>query len=214
MRFRAAPPGSNPRPQSAHASHNAGQGPDNTTIVPMTPTDPLNHSYAGRTGYLRDSKLKRAGMELIGNTPYGWRCRDRKGVEPDPHKQRVRKTITSLRTEARPLRHIAAYLHTERRSPLCPKWVAVAALLHCTNPEGRVVIEDDMAASAAKSHSSERRQSSMAHHQSRSSSGMLVTRYRHHYHQRCHSHHRARHYCCNWKQNHLLVQETRPSTVQ
>lgn len=85
---------------------------------------------------------------------------------------------------------------------------------HCTNPEGRLVIEDDMATSAAKSDSSEQRQSSMAYHQSSRSSEMLVTRYRHHCHQRCHSHHRARHYCCNWKRNHLLLRETQPSTVQ
>jgi len=59
---------------------------------------------------------KRSRMEFVGNCAYGFRlCADGKTVEPDPHEQRVRKTISRLRNEGRSLRQIAAYLNKERR---------------------------------------------------------------------------------------------------
>jgi DNA invertase Pin-like site-specific DNA recombinase len=58
---------------------------------------------------------KKANMERCGNTGYGFRCVDGRTVEPDPHEQRVRKTITRLREQGQSLRQIAAYLNKERR---------------------------------------------------------------------------------------------------
>jgi DNA invertase Pin-like site-specific DNA recombinase len=59
---------------------------------------------------------KKAQMQFTGNCPFGFRlCADGKTVEPDPHEQRVRKTITRPRDQERSLRQIAAYLNKERR---------------------------------------------------------------------------------------------------
>lgn len=59
---------------------------------------------------------KRANREFVGNAPYGFRlCVDGKSVEPDPHEQRVRKTITHLRDQGQSLRQIAAHLNKQRR---------------------------------------------------------------------------------------------------
>jgi DNA invertase Pin-like site-specific DNA recombinase len=52
----------------------------------------------------------------VGNCSYGFHlCSDGKTVEPDPHEQRVKKTITRLRDGGGSLRQIAAYLNKERR---------------------------------------------------------------------------------------------------
>jgi len=58
---------------------------------------------------------KKANMQFVGNTCYGFRCRDGKTVEPDPNEQRVRKTITRLREQGQSLRQIAAYLNKAGR---------------------------------------------------------------------------------------------------
>ena len=59
---------------------------------------------------------KKPNRESVGNAPYGFRrSPDGKTVEPDPHEQRVRKTITRLRGEGWSLRQIATYLNKERR---------------------------------------------------------------------------------------------------